>query len=195
MLGEIIGRKYAIENNLSRYFTGKPCKRGHVDIRMTANGNCVKCVREREQCAYHADIEKSRAYQNASRAKNREKWRKRYRVWREANPEKAREYSRRYAREHPENRTAIKLRRRARKVNAEGCHTADDIKRLLELQKRKCASCGIPIAGGYHVDHIVALSKGGSNDPYNLQILCPTCNWSKGAKDPIRFAQENQRLL
>jgi len=39
------------------------------------------------------------------------------------------------------------------------------------------------------------LSRGGSNDKYNLQLLCPTCNLKKSAKDPIDFAQENGNLL
>ena len=33
------------------------------------------------------------------------------------------------------------------------------------------------------VDHIVARSRGGQNNPENLQLLCWGCNSSKGAKD------------
>jgi 5-methylcytosine-specific restriction endonuclease McrA len=28
------------------------------------------------------------------------------------------------------------------------------------------------------------LARGGTSDPENLQLLCPRCNCSKGAKDP-----------
>ena len=31
--------------NAKRYFTGKPCKYGHVDDRKTSNGRCVECDR------------------------------------------------------------------------------------------------------------------------------------------------------
>jgi len=35
-----------------------------------------------------------------------------------------------------------------------------------------------------HVDHIVPLAQGGTNDITNFQALCPKCNLSKGAKMP-----------
>lgn len=90
---------------------------------------------------------------------------------------------------------AYSRRRRAMLLNAEGDHTSADVRRLLELQRHKCAYCKTCVKGGYHVDHIVALSKGGGNGPDNLQILCPPCNLSKNAKCPIEFAQEKGLLL
>ena len=32
----------------SRYFTGRPCKQGHIAERQTINGSCVECFRIRE---------------------------------------------------------------------------------------------------------------------------------------------------
>lgn len=29
-----------------RYFTGRPCKNGHIDFRYTDHGSCVSCMRE-----------------------------------------------------------------------------------------------------------------------------------------------------
>ena len=40
---EIIARKEAIKKGLKHYFTGKPCKYGHVSIRITGNGMCCEC--------------------------------------------------------------------------------------------------------------------------------------------------------
>ena len=40
---EIITRKEAIEKGLKRYFTGKPCKYGHVSEKTCPNGTCVDC--------------------------------------------------------------------------------------------------------------------------------------------------------
>jgi hypothetical protein len=40
----VITRQDAREQGLTRYFTGKPCKRGHLSERMTSNGSCWECV-------------------------------------------------------------------------------------------------------------------------------------------------------
>jgi len=44
---EIITRKEAQEKGLPRYFTGKPCKRGHVCERYSLRGACVDCTASR----------------------------------------------------------------------------------------------------------------------------------------------------
>jgi len=43
---EIITRKDAKAAGLNRYYTGLPCKNGHVDYRYTASGACKSCVGE-----------------------------------------------------------------------------------------------------------------------------------------------------
>ena len=56
-------------------------------------------------------------------------------------------------------------------------------KRAQEDPKVRCYLCGavIPI-GERHVDHVRALSQGGSHRPSNLEIACASCNLSKGGK-------------
>lgn len=85
--------------------------------------------------------------------------------------------------------------RRGRKRDAEGSHTVEEIQALLVRQKFLCAACRISLKKKRHLDHIIPLAKGGSNYISNLQWLCPTCNCSKHAKDPIEWAQESGRLL
>ena len=67
----------------------------------------------------------------------------------------------------------------------------------MKMQGGKCAHlwCRKNLKDGYHVDHRIALARGGSNDKKNLQLLCPPCNIKKHAKDPIDFAQQNGMLL
>ena len=43
---KIISRKEAIEQGLTRYFTGKPCPQGHVAERYTRKSGCVQCDSE-----------------------------------------------------------------------------------------------------------------------------------------------------
>lgn len=94
---------------------------------------------------------------------------------------------------------ANKQNRRAQKSNNGGKHTAQDILNLFELQSGVCVYCECKLhknkSNSFHVDHIVPLSKGGSNGIENLQLLCPTCNLSKGGKLPEEFAQQFNKLF
>jgi 5-methylcytosine-specific restriction endonuclease McrA len=81
-------------------------------------------------------------------------------------------------------------RRRARKAKATGTHTADDILAQYERQSGACYWCDAEVGQDYHVDHVVPLSKGGSDGPDNLVIACPTCNLRKGAKMPDEFVKD-----
>lgn len=46
----------------------------------------------------------------------------------------------------------------------------------------RCAACGVRADEGarLHIDHIVPVAAGGSNDRANLQLLCADCNIGKG---------------
>lgn len=57
------------------------------------------------------------------------------------------------------------------------------IKKLLDAgTPYQCAHKGCRIVKELTVDHVTPLSKGGSNDPSNLQFMCKSHNSSKGAK-------------
>lgn len=240
---EIVTRKDAMARGLKRYFTGKPCKHGHVDERKTSGGSCVTCVREsmrkrrknpnlkareaaytrsrmmdpgvrQRQREYMRDYkkdnperqEKSRACIRAwhQRKKNDPEWAARERERcrekdkkRRLNPEYKewhssymKEYMQDYYKNNPDAFLNYSRNRKARKKNAEGCHTAGDISAIIIKQNWKCVYCKADLKSGYHVDHIMPLALGGSNWPSNLQGLCPSCNLSKGAKHPDVFAKE-----
>jgi len=110
-----------------------------------------------------------------------------------ANRERYNEYSRQYRRLYPDKKRAETQRYRAIKARANGSHGSADIARQLAAQKRRCWWCRTKLAENtYHVDHLIALSQGGSNGPENIVIACPTCNLSKNARMPWEF---NGRLL
>ena len=84
-----------------------------------------------------------------------------------------------YQREHPEVRRTSSSNRRAREAQASGKHTTKEVMILFEKQSKACPICGELIVGKYHKDHIVPLSRGGSNNISNIQITHPTCNARK----------------
>ena len=68
-------------------------------------------------------------------------------------------------------------RRRARKARSGGTYTIAEWQSLCERTGNRCLACGD--AGPLTVDHIVPISKGGSNSIANIQPLCLPCNLSK----------------
>lgn len=75
------------------------------------------------------------------------------------------------------------LERYARLKGAIGTFTLDEWHDLKEKYNHKCAKCGIDESlAKLTKDHIIPLTKGGSNYISNIQPLCQSCNSSKNNK-------------
>lgn len=184
------------ESNAAYYQANKERLRANKAAYRKANPEKVHATISAWQKAYP---EKSRAAASAWTAANPDKAKARTVAWRKANQKKMRATIIAWERANPEkvresnaNRSA---NRRARKRDAEGSHTAEEVKRLLARQKYLCVACRKSIDAGYHRDHIIPLAKGGSNFIRNIQLLCPTCNRKKSTKHPIKFMQEQGFLI
>lgn len=62
-----------------------------------------------------------------------------------------------------------------------------------------CQGCGIhgedmPVGQSFHVDHKLPIARGGTDAFSNLQLLCPPCNQSKGAKTMQQWMKFKGRL-
>lgn len=155
---------------------------------------CQECNRKSVLRRARENPEKRRPADARYREKHRDQERQRIMRWAEENPDKVREKSARWAKENRDKRRANEHRRRAQKRQSQGDHTDADIKRQYKAQKGKCFWCGVKVGKTYHVDHIVPLSRGGSNSPENLVIACPACNLSKGDKLPHEWPQGGRLL-
>lgn len=70
---DIITRKDALAQGLTHYFTGKPCKRGHIAARYVKTRSCIKCTAANNAAFCAANPGKSTEYSKRWQAKNPEK--------------------------------------------------------------------------------------------------------------------------
>ena len=99
-----------------------------------------------------------------------------------------------YRQNNPETIRAKDSRRRARLLNAEGTHTAAEIKELAHRQANLCFYCHTPFFNGNlkqdrHVEHKIPLSRGGADSIDNIVLSCSRCNYEKSTKTHEEFLQ------
>jgi len=113
-------------------------------------------------------------------------------IWRENNREKYRECQRKSNRKYNYKRQSLfkktdkgkilnrasAKRYRARKLGCTNHHTEKEWITLLNQSDNKCSFCNSK--ENLTKDHIIPLSKGGSDLIDNIQVLCNRCNASKG---------------
>lgn len=146
------------------------------------------------------DVERRSRIKNDAMARNRE-----YRL---RNPDRYKDIAKKYRETHilevkrrrkiwkENNKDRVNSdtrNRRARKRNAQGTHTGKDIEQLYIKQNACCFHCGVSIATGYHADHWIPLSRGGSNSIENIRLLCSGCNLRKGSKLPHEWSEKYRK--
>lgn len=124
--------------------------------------------------------ENNRRYEQKMRGKYGKSWRTEYhREYYSQNKDKVSARRNKWLRDTGKS-VEYAQRRRALLLNAEGDFTAKEFAELCDLYDGVCLACGIDF--DIVADHVVPLSKGGSNSIDNIQPLCRSCNASKGAK-------------
>lgn len=112
-----------------------------------------------------ANRDLTRVYDMRRHAKHRVKRIAAYRAWLERNPDKKKQYE-----------TVHNQRRRAQVLGNGGNHTGEQLEELFASYAGKCVYC---TSDATEVDHIVPISKGGTNDIENLVPACAPCNRRK----------------
>jgi hypothetical protein len=150
---EPISREEAKARGLKRYYTGKPCKHGHITERRVIGKKCRGC-----QLAFSASTSAR---------------------WRKANPEHWKQYIKGWRQKYPERVLAWRNRRRALETQAmpSWVRTAD-----LWVFHKECKRLSKETGVKHHVDHIVPLrgeAVCGLHVPWNLRIIPAAENNSK----------------
>jgi len=198
---EIITRKQAQEQGIVRFFTGKPCKYGHVSERKTINSRCLEChkVDMRKRYADPAAKKKIDKQNRKWVLENKHKVDEIKRRWEKLNPEKVKHGRQQYKKK---NKEIIRLKRREYNSREETKvkNRSNTVARRAGLKRatpswmprsnltevyRKCAQMNKNSAQIYEVDHIVPLCNDivcGLHVPWNLQIITRHQNRTKSNK-------------
>ena len=171
---------------------------------------CIKCREWKDKAGFNKVVKHSNGLDYICRQcrkiyynKTRERRIEVARLWNSTHPERNRINHKNWREHHLEklkekNKLWIKSpagiianrrgrhKRRALETMHTNIATKDEIHNLLKEQDNLCVSCDKNIAIDFTIDHVQPLSKGGSMDIGNIQLLCKSCNSKKGTKF-IRF--------
>lgn len=178
---------------MTHYFTGVPCKRGHMSNRLISDRSCMECNRLKRAAYYAQDPEKYRKKRREKYAQDPTKEREdavvRSAEWRRMNPnhEGAKQAKKAYKNSHNGRikGTANLAKRRAAKLQRTPTWLCGDdlwlIEEIYALAKLRTDMLGF----SWHVDHIVPLqgkNVSGLHVPLNLRVIPWKDNVVKGSK-------------
>jgi len=141
---------------------------------------CKICVAAYHRAWCAANPERSRAHKEKYRVAHPEVWRKGAATQRARYPEKVAERRLKWGRDNPDKVATLLARRRFRKANAEGRHTADEWASLILSHGGACYDCGM--VAKMTRGHLVPFARGGSDWITNVVPQCRACNSRQGTK-------------
>lgn len=174
---ELLSRTDAKQQGAKRYFTGKPCKRGHIVERQVSNASCVKCLSEDKAKHYERNpsaksISNRKYYDN-----NKDHCNALSEKWRNENGGRKKELGR----DHYQNNKSAYRESAARQRAGAACPEWVDRGAMVAVYEeayRLSADTGVE----HDVDHIIPLNHpymSGLHVPWNLQPLPSSENRAK----------------
>lgn len=175
--GELVAspRQEAKALGLLYYSTGKVCKNGHLSERFVSNGGCRRCVLilgrpfRRKHGLSDKYKKAKKKYENTKKGRSSAAARRR-----------------RYL-DTPHGQIRRKLsgatKRAKKRPTYQTQSTTADLRKIFDRGKR-CHICGKPFTrkNPPTLDHVLALAKGGTNEPSNFAPAHLRCNIRKQAQ-------------
>lgn len=153
------------------------------------NRNNPEKARENRRKSYWANPDRHRHLARKYRLQNPEKKREADRLYRLKNADKLRQKRRLNKIKNPDRKRIASSRYRAQRrlVHRSKITPVQVWDRIAEFEN-KCCYCGCSVdrqdRASYQIDHFLPVAKGGCDTLGNIVIACPTCNASKGDRDP-----------
>ena len=174
------GQIKSIEDFWVRKGTGKITKG-----KLIPRSNCKICEYERFSNWRAENRDWVRAYDRKLHSNNLEKRRFKNTKYKIENKEKVLKGKKEHYRRNKDYYKTSARNYEAKKRGVEGNHGIKDIDVLFIEQLGRCVYCNKHLYNGFHVDHIIPLSRkelSPTNYPSNLQLLCANCNLEKNDK-------------
>jgi len=187
---QVISRKQAKIEGKTQYFTGHPCKYGHIDTRFVAGGTCRSCNQQTKK------TDKSKQSYRRYRKQHKDKVNKRSIAYyhsslapkikklRNENPEEGYKNQRNWEKRHPGRKRAITAARQIAILQATPKWYKYEKKAIADLYEQ--SSLLTKQTGKlYTVDHIVPIQGKkvcGLHTLCNLRIITGKENFSKNNK-------------
>lgn len=147
-------RRKAMDEGRTRYFTGEPCKYGHIAERMTSTKSCIVCKRERD------------------------------RNWSKLNPEKSKLKRKKQSMQNKERELAYSAARNCRVKKARLYKSGayfDMIKNIYAMKRDMQKEYGVKLNVD-HIIPLQGSNVCGLHVPWNMQITTASHNMSKKCK-------------
>lgn len=131
---KLVSRKEAMERGLPRFFTAKPCKRGHISQRYTKYNGCCACQKQKTREWRIKNPEWNLRLDRHQKAKDRDKINERYRLRYAANPKKFIEKAKRQYRANGEE-----IRRKRREWHHANYPIDEELRKEAQMRVRQWA--------------------------------------------------------
>lgn len=185
---EVITRKRALAQGLRKYFTGKPCKRGHLAERLTSNSHCLECSAQyfaeryqREKDLFRERSRRPDVVQRRNALRNERRRR---------NPEARKAETTKYRAKHKAKLVAdAKTRKLSLQRRTPTWVNIDSIREVYSEAARISRETGFK----HVVDHVIPLHGKkvcGLHVPWNLQVITHEQNARKSNRfNPTEYEQ------